>query len=82
MASIETPQEDQWDGELADLRDKIVDRDHGRVDNILQIHALNPQAMAAHSALYTSAMSGTRGLRKVDRELIALIVSNINECHY
>ncbi len=32
--------------------------------------------------LYTAAMSGTRGLRKVDRELIALVVSGINECHY
>ena len=29
-----------------------------------------------------SAMAGTRTLRKVERELIALVVSEINGCHY
>ena len=82
MAWIETPREDAWEGDLVDLYGKLVDRDHDRVDNIFQIHALNSRAMAAHSALYTSAMSGTRTLRKVERELIALIVSDINGCHY
>ncbi len=82
MAWIRTEREDKWSGELADLRPEVVDRDHDRVDNILQIHSLNPRAMAAHSALYRSAMAGTRTLRKVERELIALVVSRINECHY
>lgn len=82
MAWIETPREDRWEGELAELYGQLVDKEHDRVDNIFQIHALKPQAMDAHNALYTSAMSGTRTLRKVERELIALIVSAINECHY
>ena len=82
MAWIETIREDEWDGDLAALRDSVVDRNHDRVDNILQIHALNPRAMAAHQALYGSAMAGTASLRKVDRELIALLVSSLNECHY
>jgi len=82
MAWIETPREDQWEDELAELYGQVADRAHGRVDNIFQIHALKPQAMDAHNALYTSAMSGTKTLRKVERELIALIVSDINECHY
>jgi alkylhydroperoxidase family enzyme len=82
MAWIDTPREDEWEGDLADLYAQVADRGHDRVDNILQIHALKPKAMAAHSALYISAMSGTGTLRKVDRELIALIVSDINGCHY
>ena len=82
MAWIETPREDEWEGDLAGLYEELVDRDHARVDNIFQIHALNPRAMAAHNALYTSAMSGTGTLRKVDREMIALIVSELNDCHY
>jgi AhpD family alkylhydroperoxidase len=32
--------------------------------------------------LYTSAMAGTATLRKVEREMIALVVSLHNECHY
>ena len=70
------------DEALAAQYDGVVDRTYERVDNILAIHSLNPQAMAAHNALYTSAMSGTATLRKVEREMIALIVSLENHCHY
>ena len=82
MAWIDTIREDEWEGDLADLYDDVVDARHGRVDNIMQIHSLNPRALAAHNALYTSAMRGTASLRKVDRELIAYVVSALNECHY
>jgi alkylhydroperoxidase family enzyme len=82
MAWIETIREDEWAGDLAEFYGEVVDRDAGRVDNIMQIHSLNPVAMAAHNRVYQSAMSGTAGLRKVERELIATIVSIINECDY
>ncbi len=82
MAWINTIREDDWDGELVELRGEVADRTHDRVDNIMQIHSLNPRAMAAHQALYASAMSGTATLRKVERELIAITVSLINDCHY
>ena len=82
MAWIRTIREDEWDGELADLYTGVVDRAAGRVDNIMQIHSLNPKALAAHNALYLSAMAGTASLRKVERELIALLVSSINQCDY
>ena len=82
MAWIETIREDEWAGELAEMFDKVADTKAGRVDNILQIHSLNPRALAAHDALYRSAMSGTATLRKVERELIALTVSKLNSCHY
>jgi len=82
MAWIRTVPDDEWSGDLAPLYEQIVDRAHGRVDNILAVHSLNPSAVAAHNALYTSAMSGTKTLRKVERELIALIVSLENRCHY
>ena len=82
MAWIDTIREDEWEGDLADLYGRLVDRDHDRVDNIMQIHSLDPSAMEGHLAVYSSAMSGTGSLRKVERELIALVVSDINECHY
>ena len=82
MAWIDTIPEDRWQGPLGELFDRVVDRAAGRVDNIMQIHSLNPRALAAHNALYTSAMTGTATLRKVERELIALIVSAHNDCHY
>ncbi len=82
MAWIRTIREDEWDGELGTLYPEVFDRATGRVDNIMQIHSLNPRGLAAHNALYRSAMAGTARLRKAERELIALVVSTINKCHY
>ena len=48
------------------------------LDNILQIHSLDPASLRAHLALYRNAMTGTPTLPKVDRELIGVVVSGIN----
>ena len=82
MAWIETIPTPRWDGALASLKESVRDRETGRIDNIIAIPSLNPRAMAAHDAVYTSAMTGTGTLRKVDRELIAFVVSTVNDCHY
>ena len=85
---ITTVPDDEWadpsrsDPALGELHERVVDRDHGRVDHIMGIHSLNPAGLAAHDALYRSAMAGTGTLRKVERELIALVVSLENHCHY
>ena len=82
MAWIRTIREDRWEGDLAELRPAVVDTTQDRVDNIMQVHSLNPAGMAAHDALYRSAMAGTGTLRKVEREIIALVVSRLNQCEY
>ncbi len=82
-AWIETIDDREWaDGELAGLRAEAVDPSYQRVDNILAIHSLDPASLRAHLQLYRQAMTGTRTLRKVDREMIALVVSTLNRCHY
>jgi alkylhydroperoxidase family enzyme len=86
MAFIRVIPELQADGELLRLYDELYapfpGEPRGQLDNILQIHSLDPKSLAAHLALYRSAMEGTPGLPKVDREMIALVVSGINGCHY
>lgn len=82
MAWIDTIPDDSWHGELAELRSTVRDDATDRVDHIMSIHSLNPRGMAAHQTLYESAMSGTKTLRRVERELIAVVVSQINGCHY
>jgi alkylhydroperoxidase family enzyme len=79
---IEVVDDAEWDGDLAALRARVVDPKSGKVDHIMGVHSLNPRSLDAHDTLYRSAMRGTATLRKVDRELIALVVSTINECHY
>lgn len=82
MAWIETEREDQWTGDLADLYGDVVDPTHARVDNIMQIHALDAAGLKSHVALYATTMASTKTLRKVEREIIAVVVSGINACDY
>ena len=79
MAWIDNVPIGEWDD---DLRDAVADSTTRRVDHIMSVHSLNPRAMAAHQALYTSAMASTASFRKVDRELVAFVVSQLNDCHY
>ena len=83
MAWIDIVPDDDWvsDEALHGLYDRVVDKNHNRIDYIMAVHSLNPRGLAAHDAVYRSAMAGTRTLRKVERELIALVVSLENECH-
>lgn len=81
MAWINT-QPDEVSDELAELNSLVADPENGRVDHIMAIHSLHPGGLRAHFDLYREAMAGTPTLRKVERELLALIVSQANECHY
>ncbi len=51
-------------------------------DNILRIHGVHPQAMRRHYDLYRSLMYGAGPLSRIQREMIALVVSVKNGCHY
>jgi alkylhydroperoxidase family enzyme len=84
MAWINGVPDSEWPNTpgLAEQYDSVVDSDYGRIDEIMAIHSLNPAGLAAHNSLYTSAMTGTKTLRKKERELIALVVSLENQCHY
>jgi alkylhydroperoxidase family enzyme len=83
MAWISTvPDDPSTPDDVAELYDLTRDRDSGEVDNIMSIHSLHPKGLAAHNSLYTAVMGGTKTLRKVEREMIALVVSLENQCHY
>ncbi len=82
MAWIHVISEEAAGPELMPLYKEIVDPVSGRVDNILAIHSLHPEGLDGHFSLYKAVMTGTPTLRKAEREMIALVVSKINGCHY
>ncbi len=82
LAWIHVILEDEAEGELAALYDRTRDRRHDVVDNILKIHSLRPRSLETHYELYTDIMHGPSGLSRAEREMIAVVVSAINECHY
>lgn len=51
-------------------------------DNILRIHGINPLVLRAHWEIYRAGMFGESPLTRVQREMIAVVVSAVNDCHY
>jgi len=68
-------------GLLAELYDRYR-ADHGEVDNIIRVHSLNPRSMRDHHQLYAHLMRGRSPLSRVQREMLAVTVSALNDCFY
>jgi len=81
MAWIKTIKESDAIGSLQELYEKYQTSD-GSVDNILKIHSLNPASLQGHYNFYKALMFGKSELKRVQREMIAVIVSAANNCHY
>ena len=54
----------------------------GMVPNVLKAYALDVTKLNAFTALYNDLMLGESGLNKLEREMIAVVVSAINKCFY
>ena len=51
-------------------------------DNIIRIHGHNPRVLRAHLELYKAVMHARSPLSRIQREMVAVVVSALNECHY
>jgi alkylhydroperoxidase family enzyme len=51
-------------------------------DNIIQIHSIHPETMRHHYDLYVELMHRPGPLTHVQREMIGVVVSAENRCHY
>ncbi|MCK4578603.1 MAG: carboxymuconolactone decarboxylase family protein [Candidatus Marinimicrobia bacterium] len=72
MAYIEYLPEDQISPE-----DRVPDH-----DNIIQIHSVHSQVLRQHYDLYVELMARKGPLSRIQREMIAVVVSAANDCHY
>ena len=81
MAWIKVIPPEDSAGELLAQYDRMRDPS-GYVANILGIHSLNPSALRAHFDLYRTLMFGRSELSRAQREMIAVVVSKTNACHY
>ena len=81
VAYIRTISEDEADGPLFDMYDELQ-RQRGRVSNVMRIQSLHPKAMRRHLDLYTELMYSKGALGRLEREMIAVVVSAANGCGY
>lgn len=81
MAWIKVIRENKATGRLKQLYEKYMEPS-GIVDNILKIHSLNVKSMQTHYDLYAHLMRGRSDLSRSQREMIAVVASTVNRCHY
>lgn len=51
-------------------------------DNIIQIHGIHSKVMKQHYDMYLELMRKKSPLSRIQREMMAVVVSQVNECHY
>ena len=54
----------------------------GMVPNVLQAYAFDIEKLNAFTTFYNDLMLGQSGLSKLEREMIAVVVSSLNRCFY
>lgn len=54
----------------------------GRVANIIKVMSRDGRSTQASMQFYVSLMKADNGLPASQREMLATVVSNINECYY
>lgn len=60
----------------------ICDEKLGMIPNVLKAHAFDIDKLNTFTALYNDLMLSDSGLSKLEREMIAVVVSSINKCFY
>ena len=81
MPWIKTISPPEATGRLKKSYDAAMGR-AGRVFGIVRSMSLAPPVLDASMGLYQRIMHAPSGLTRARRELLATVVSRVNECHY
>ncbi|WP_420317526.1 peroxidase-related enzyme [Ekhidna sp.] len=81
MPYIDVIQPELAEGTLKEIYDGLV-KSRGKIAEVHKIQSLNPESITNHMDLYMTIMFGKSPLRRVHREMMAVIVSIANKCEY
>lgn len=85
VMALKVPTQDQLDATLDEGMQKylrICEEKLGIVPNVLRSYAARPEKLKTFVATYNELMLGESGLSKLEREMIAVVVSSTNHCFY
>ena len=71
------PLPDDMAAYFAKCEDKL-----GMIPNVLKAYAFDPEKFRAFTAMYNNLMLAESNLSKLEREMIAVVVSSANRCFY
>jgi uncharacterized peroxidase-related enzyme len=81
MAYLRLIEVDEATGELRVEYDAALER-AGKVFNVVKAMSLRPEVLKRSIELYREIMFGPSPLSRQERELLAVVVSSANDCHY
>ncbi|MCC5908171.1 MAG: peroxidase-related enzyme [Balneolaceae bacterium] len=81
MPFIKTISPELAKGRLKNIYDGLK-KSRGKIAEVHKIQSLNPAALADHMELYMTVMFGKSPLKRYQREMLGVVVSAANKCHY
>lgn len=81
VSALPVPDPAGLDDDIQAVFQKCVEK-LGFVPNVLQAYSLRPQKLRNFMAMYNELMLAPSGLSKLEREMVAVVVSSANRCYY
>jgi uncharacterized peroxidase-related enzyme len=81
ISALGVPDPAGLDDDLKAIWQKCVEK-LGFVPNVFSTYSLKPQRLRNFMAMYNEIMLSKGGLSKLEREMIAVVVSSANRCYY
>jgi uncharacterized peroxidase-related enzyme len=81
ISRLGVPDPSALDDDLRAIWRKCVEK-LGFVPNVYSAYSLKPQRLRNFMAMYNEIMLSDSGLSKLEREMIAVVVSSANRCYY
>ena len=81
ISKLGVPDPAELDDDLRAIWDKCVDK-LGFVPNVYSAYSLRPERLRNFMRMYNEIMLAPSGLSKLEREMVAVVVSSANRCYY
>jgi len=81
MTALDLPPVDPLPDDLQRYYE-VCEEKLGMIPNVLAVYGFEPDRLRGFSQMYNALMLGESELSKAEREMIAVVVSAQNQCHY
>lgn len=81
ISALGVPDPATLEADLQEVFGKCIDK-LGLVPNVLAAYSLRPNKLRNFMAMYNELMLAPSGLSKLEREMVAVVVSSANHCYY
>jgi len=81
MAFIKTIEQNEATGRLEEIYDDLIQK-RGQLAEVHKIQSLRPESIVKHIDLYMEIMFAKSELSRAEREMMAVVTSVSNNCHY